>query len=75
LSTKTTPAGSEPVSLNDGFGAPVEMTVNEADWPTVKVVVFPLVIVGADVDAELTVKANVWLALLPTPLLAFIVNV
>jgi hypothetical protein len=41
-----TPAGKAPVSLNVGVGEPVAVTVNVPAVPTVKVVVFALVIAG-----------------------------
>jgi hypothetical protein len=47
LSTNATPLGSVPVSLSDGVGAPVVVTVKLPAVPTVNVVVFALVIAGA----------------------------
>lgn len=41
---KVTPAGSVPVSLKVGVGKPVAVTVNDPEVPTVKVVLFALVI-------------------------------
>jgi hypothetical protein len=61
-----TPAGSVPVSVKDGAGVPVATTVNVPPVPTVKVVLLALVITGA----VFTVSVKVWLACVPTPLLA-----
>jgi hypothetical protein len=61
-----TPVGNVPVSLNVGAGVPVAITVNVPGVPTVNVVLPPLVITGA----VSTVNVNVWLAGVPTPLLA-----
>jgi len=70
LFTNVTPLGSAPVSVSVGVGAPVVVTVKLPDvLPTVKVVVFALVIAGA----WFTVRVKPWFAGLPTPLLAVIV--
>ncbi len=61
-----TPVGNVPVSLNVGLGVPVAVTVNVPGVPTVKVVLFALVITGA----VFTVSVKGWLAGVPTPLLA-----
>jgi len=42
-----TPLGSVPVSLNVGFGKPVNVTVNDPAAPTVNIVVPALVMAGA----------------------------
>jgi hypothetical protein len=47
LSTKVTPLGSVPVSLSDGVGFPVAVTMKFPAVPTVNVVLFALVMVGA----------------------------
>jgi hypothetical protein len=47
LSLNVTPLGSVPVSVSDGVGVPVAVTVNVPAVPTVNVVPFALVIVGA----------------------------
>ena len=47
LSTNATPAGKLPVSVRDGTGLPVVVTVKLPEVPAVKVVLFPLVIAGA----------------------------
>jgi hypothetical protein len=57
LSLNVTPFGSAPVSLNEGVGFPVVVTVKLASVPTVKVVLLALVIVGAWFT-ELAVKAT-----------------
>src|SRR5437879_1209932 len=61
-----TPVGNVPVSLNVGVGVPVAVTVNVPGVPTVNVVLLPLVITGA----VFTVSVKLWLAGVPTPLLA-----
>jgi hypothetical protein len=74
LSLNVTPLGSAPVSVSVGVGAPVVVTVKLPDvLPTVNVVVFALVIVGA-VWAVFTVRVKPWLAGVPTPLLAVMVR-
>jgi hypothetical protein len=47
LSLNVTPLGSAPVSLSEGVGLPVVVTVKLASVPTVNVVLLALVIVGA----------------------------
>jgi hypothetical protein len=69
LATNVTPLGSTPASVMDGAGAPVVVTVKVPAPPTVNVVLLALVIVGA-VCAAFTVKVKVWVAAVPTPLLA-----
>jgi hypothetical protein len=64
-----TPLGSAPVSLNDGMGAPVAVTVNVPAVPTVNVVLLALVIPGA----WFTVSVKLCDASVPTPLCALIV--
>jgi hypothetical protein len=71
LFTNVTPLGSVPVSVNVGVGDPVVVTVKLPAVPTVKVVLFPLVIAGA----WFTVNVKVCVAALPTPLLAVSVSV
>jgi hypothetical protein len=73
LFTNVTPLGRVPVSVTDGVGAPVVVTVKLPAVPTVNVVLLALVIAGA-AGAAFTVKVKVWLAELPTPLLAVIVR-
>jgi hypothetical protein len=70
LFTNVTPFGSVPVSLSDGVGVPVVVTVKLPAVPTVKVVLFALVIAGA----WFTVSVKLWVAAVPTPLLAVIVT-
>ncbi len=41
-----TPPGKAPVSLKVGAGKPVAVTLNEPNMPTVKLVLFALVIAG-----------------------------
>ena len=43
----STPLGKAPLSLNEGAGAPVAVTVKDAATPTIIVVLFALVIAGA----------------------------
>ena len=74
LFVKVTPLGSAPDSVRDGVGDPVVVTVKLPAVPTVNVVLLALVIVGA-VRAALTVSVKLWLAGVPTPLLAVIVRV
>jgi hypothetical protein len=69
LLTNATPFGRAPVSLNDGVGVPVVVTVKLPAAPTTNVVVFALVIAGA----WFTVRVKLWVAAVPTPLLAVIV--
>ena len=66
-----TPLGSVPLSLSVGVGKPVVVTVKLPAAPTVKVVLLALVMAGA----WLTVRVKVWVASLPTPLLAVKVRV
>ena len=47
LSLNVTPPGSVPVSVKDGVGKPVVSTVNDADAPTLNVVLLGLVMAGA----------------------------
>jgi hypothetical protein len=72
LLTNVTPPGSAPVSVKVGGGVPVDVTVKLPAVPTANVVLFALVTVG-DVCAALTVSVKLWLAGVPTPLLAVIV--
>ena len=69
LLTNVTPLGSAPVSVTDGVGVPVVVTVKLPAVPTVNVVLLALVIAGA----WFTVRVKLWLAGVPTPLLAVIV--
>ena len=69
LLTNVTPLGSVPVCVSDGVGVPVVVTVKLPAVPTVNVVLLALVIAGA----WFTVKVKLWLAGLPTPLLAVMV--
>ena len=66
LSTNVTPLGSVPVAVRDGVGVPVVVTVKLPAAPTVNVVLVALVIAAA----WFTVSVKVWLAGVPTPLLA-----
>ena len=59
-----------PVSVSDGVGAPVVVTVKLPAAPTVNVVLLGLVIAGV----WFTVRVKLWLAGVPTPLLAVIVR-
>jgi len=72
LFTNVTPLGNAPVSVSDGVGDPVVVTVKLPAVPTVNVVVLALVITGACV--LFTVRVKPWLAGLPTPLLAVMVR-
>jgi len=66
LSLKVTPLGSVPVSVREGVGAPVVVTENVPGVPTVNVVLLALVMTGA----VFTVRVKLWLAAVPTPLMA-----
>ena len=68
LSLNVTPLGSVPVSVRDGVGVPVVVTVKLPAVPTVNVVLVALVITGA----KFTTNVKVWL-IVPAPLLAVIV--
>ena len=65
-----TPVGSVPVSVNVGVGKPLAASVNDPAVPLVNEVVAALVIEGA--RSTFSVKA--WVAAVPTPLLAVMVN-
>ena len=69
LSLKVTPLGSAPVSVSDGVGVPVVVTVNVPAVPTANVVLLALVITGA-AFAAFTVSVKAWVVDVPTPLLA-----
>lgn len=69
LSLKVTPPGSAPVSVSDGVGVPVVVTENVPATPTANVVLLALVTAGP-VFPVFTVSAKVWVAAVPTPLLA-----
>ena len=70
MSAKVTPAGKVPVSLIDGVGLPVVVTVKVPAVPAVKVAVLALVIAGA----WLTVRVKDWVASGCTPLAAVSVS-
>ena len=62
-----TPEGSAPDSDKVGAGIPVAVTVNEPAEPTVKVVLFTLVIAGGT-DEVFTVRLKFWVTLtVPEP--------
>ncbi len=66
LSTKVTPLGNVPVTLRDGAGLPVVVTVKEPGTVEEKVVLLALVITGAAVYAcsaasERNVDGEFWL--------------
>jgi len=71
VESNVTPLGSEPVSLNVGAGVPVAVTVNVPAEPTVKVVLFWLVIDGG--VFTLTVSVKLWVPFGDTPFVAVIV--
>ena len=73
LFVNVTPLGNAPVSVIDGVGVPVVVTVKLPAVPTLNVVLLALVIAGACV-AALTVNVKLWVAGVPTPLLAVIVS-
>jgi len=73
LSLNVTPLGSVPVSVRDGVGVPVVVTVKLPAVPTINVVLLALVIAGACV--VFTVRVKPWLAGAPPPLLAVMVKV
>ncbi len=67
LSTNVTPAGSAaPVRVIAATGKPVVVTVNVPGVPTVKLVVFALVIAGV----WFTVSVKAWGAVAPTTFVA-----
>jgi len=68
--TNVTPLGSVPVSDSVGVGVPVVVTAKVPNAPTVNVAVLALVIAGA----WFTFNVKLWLAGVPTPLLAVIVR-
>jgi len=70
LFVKVTPLGRAPDSLSAGVGNPVVVTVKLPAVPTANVVLFALVIAGA----WFTVNVKLWVAAVPTPLLAVIVS-
>jgi hypothetical protein len=65
LSVKVTPVGS-PVAPSAGTGNPVVFTVNVPPVPWTKPALEALVIAGG----WFTVKVKLWVAFVPTPLLA-----
>ena len=67
LSSKVTPLGSAPVSLSEGVGVPVAVTVKLPAVPAVNVVLVALVIIGAT-GAGLTVSVKLCVASGPEPL-------
>ena len=68
LFVKVTPLGRAPDSLSDGVGDPVVVTVKLPAVPTANVVLFALVMLGA--VPWFTVNVKLWVAAVPTPLLA-----
>jgi hypothetical protein len=66
---KVTPDGRVPTSLRVGTGVPVAVTVNVPAVPTVKEVLFALVMAGAC----FTVSVKLCVAFVPTPFEAVIV--
>jgi hypothetical protein len=70
LFTNVTPLGSVPVSVSVGVGDPVVVAVKLPAVPTANVVLFALMIAGA----WFTFSEKLWLAGLPTPLLAVMVS-
>jgi hypothetical protein len=66
LSWNETPVGNANVSVSDGIGKPVVVTVNEPATPAVALAEVALVIAGA----ACTVSVKAWVAFEPTPLLA-----
>ena len=72
MSRNVTPLGSAPVSVRDGVGDPVVVTVKLPAVPTANVVLLPLVIAGA-ICAVFTVTVKLCEASVPTPLCALMV--
>jgi hypothetical protein len=70
LPTNVTPLGSGPVFVTVGVGVPVVVTVKVAADVAVNVALAALVIASA----WLTVRVKLWVAGVPTPLLAVIVS-
>ena len=70
---KVTPLGNDPVSVTDGVGLPVVVTVKLPAPPTTKVVEAALVIAGA-FFAALIVRVKLCVAFVPTPFAAVMVS-
>ena len=70
---KVTPDGKAPVSLIDGVGLPVVVTVKAPAVPTVKAAVLALVIAGGSA-VTVTVRVKDWVASGATPLVALMVS-
>src|ERR1700693_1426175 len=66
LSTNVTPLGRDPLSVQDCFGKPVDVTVSDPAVPTRNVALLALVMAGA----WLTVSAKFCTTFEPTPLAA-----
>jgi hypothetical protein len=64
-----TPLGNVPDSLIVGVGDPVAVTANLPEEPTVNVVLAALVNIGVWLAVP-TVSVKLWIAFVPTPLLA-----
>src|SRR5437016_1771781 len=73
LSMKVTPLGRAPVSVKDGVGLPVAVTVKVPAVPTTSVILFALVIAGG-VEGGLTVSPAQALVALPMELLTTTLN-
>lgn len=73
MSWKEMPEGSAPVSVNEGKGVPVVVTLKSAADPAVKVVELTLVITGGT-GAGFTVSVKFRVASGPEPLWAVIVS-
>ena len=70
MSTNVTPDGRAPLSVSEGVGTPVAVTVNVPAEPTANDVLFALVMTGA----WFTVSEKACEASVPTPLCALIVS-
>lgn len=67
LSMKVTPTGSEPDSVKVGVGAPVAVTVNDPEVPSLNEAVVADVIVGAAVVAVTVNDTEVLCVVVPVP--------
>ena len=56
LSVKVTPVGSDPASPKEGTGKPDAIIVNDPAAPNINIVLFALVITGADVPIPLAAR-------------------
>jgi hypothetical protein len=60
VALSVTPAGSIPLSLHVGAGAPVAVNVNIPAVPAVNVALFALVIDGGELTVSVTSSKSLW---------------